>query len=89
MRTSANETLSIEVRLATWGEVDRDAAVGAIPGTRMMSRREHRVRRCGSAVEILDEAANVSSYRRDRATPPSAERTGPACVEMNQARVKA
>ena len=58
------------MRLATRGEVDRDAAVWAIPGTRRKSRREHRVPLCGSAVEILDEAANVSSYRRDRATSP-------------------
>ena len=50
---------SAEVRLATWGEVDRDAAVWAIPGTRMKTRREHRVPLCGRAVEILDEAGRL------------------------------
>ena len=50
---------SAEVRLATWGEVDRDSAVWAIPGSRMKTRREHRVPLCGHAVEILDEAERL------------------------------
>ena len=58
---------SAEVRLATWGEIDRDAAVWAIPGTRMKARRAHRVPLCPRAVEILAEA---EALRRDAVAPP-------------------
>ena len=63
MLTAARST---EVRLATWGEVDRDAAVWTISGERMKARREHRVPLCGRAVEILDEAERL---RDDGAAP--------------------
>ena len=46
-----------EVRLATWAEIDLDAAVWTVPAARMKALREHRVPLCGRAVEILDEAA--------------------------------
>ena len=52
---------SAEVRLATWGEIDRGAAVWAIPGARMKTRREHRVPLCRRAVEILDEAGRLGA----------------------------
>ena len=45
-----------EVRLATWAEIDFDAAVWRIPAVRMKAMREHRVPLCGRAIEILDEA---------------------------------
>jgi len=46
-----------EVRLATWTEIDFDAAVWTVPAVRMKAMREHRVPLCERALEILDEAA--------------------------------
>ena len=48
-----------EVRLATWDEIDRDAAVWTIPASRMKTKREHRVPFCGRALAILQEARQV------------------------------
>lgn len=45
-----------EVRLATWDEVDMDAAVWTIPAERMKQKREHRVPLSSPAVAILREA---------------------------------
>ncbi|MDD9993200.1 MAG: integrase arm-type DNA-binding domain-containing protein [Rhodospirillales bacterium] len=45
-----------EVRLATWDEVDREAAIWTVPPSRMKAGREHRVPLSGRALEILDEA---------------------------------
>lgn len=42
-----------EVRLATWKEVDLDAAVWTIPAARMKGKREHRVPLAPAAVAIL------------------------------------
>ncbi|QKV52240.1 tyrosine-type recombinase/integrase [Comamonas antarctica] len=42
-----------EVRGATWGEIDLDAAVWVVPGDRMKAGREHRVPLCTQAVELL------------------------------------
>ena len=49
-----------EVRLATWGEVDRDAATWTVPGVRMKTKRDHRVPLCGRALAILHEARQVT-----------------------------
>ena len=49
-------TRSAEVRLATWGEIRREAAVWTIPDTRMKGGREHRVPLGRRALEILDQA---------------------------------
>ncbi len=46
-----------EVRLATWAEIDFDAAVWTVPAVRMKAMREHRVPLCERALEVLDEAA--------------------------------
>ena len=49
-----------EVRLATWGEVDLDAATWTVPGVRMKTKRDHRVPLCGRALAILHEARQVT-----------------------------
>ncbi|MCY4564109.1 MAG: integrase arm-type DNA-binding domain-containing protein [Gammaproteobacteria bacterium] len=45
-----------EVRLATWEEVDLEAATWTVPAERMKAKREHRVPLSGRALEILDAA---------------------------------
>ena len=45
-----------EVRLATWDEMDLDAAVWTIPAVRMKAMRDHRVPLSARAVAILTEA---------------------------------
>ena len=52
-----------EVRGARWAEVDLRAGVWAIPGTRMKTKREHRVPLCGRAVEILGAARRLGDGR--------------------------
>ena len=47
---------SKEVRLATWDEIDLNAAVWTVPGSRMKAKRSHRVPLSDRAVEILREA---------------------------------
>jgi integrase len=42
-----------EVRLATWREVDLDAAVWVVPAARMKGKREHRVPLAPAAVALL------------------------------------
>ena len=49
-----------EVRGATWGEIDLDAAVWEIPGPRMKARRSHRVPLSGPAVAVLEEAGELT-----------------------------
>ena len=49
-------TRSVEVRLATWGEIRREAAVWTIPDTRMKGGRAHRVPLGQRAIEILEQA---------------------------------
>ena len=51
---------SSEVRKATWGEIDTDAAVWTVPAGRMKANREHRVPLSGRALEVLAEAADLS-----------------------------
>ena len=55
-----------EVRLATWNEIDVDAVVWTIPGTRMKGKRDHRVPLCQRAVAILDDARKLRDGRPDR-----------------------
>ena len=45
-----------EVRLATWPEVDLDAAVWTIPADRMKAGKEHRVPLSKQALAVLEEA---------------------------------
>ena len=60
---------SAEVRLATWGELDLDAAVWTVPGSRMKAKRPHRVPLCDRAVAIVHEA---EALRRNPASPGNA-----------------
>ena len=60
---------SAEVRLASWDEIDLDAAVWAVPGSRMKARRPHRVPLCDRAVEIVHEA---EALRGNPASPGNA-----------------
>ena len=43
-----------EVRGARWDEIDIEDRVWTIPAPRMKAKREHRVRLCGRALEILE-----------------------------------
>ena len=54
-----------EVRLATWPEIDMDAATWTVPGERMKAKREHRVPLSPRALAILDEAQALRSNRGD------------------------
>ena len=58
-----------EVRLATWDEIDMDAATWTVPGERMKAGREHRVPLSGRAVEVLGEAQALRSKRSDLVFP--------------------
>ena len=48
-----------EVRLATWAEMDLDAAVWLVPGARMKAKRDHRVPLSGRALAILRDAQSL------------------------------
>ena len=65
-----------EVRLATWDEIDLDAAVWTIPAARMKAKRDHRVPLSGRAIEILHDARRRSDgtglvFRSPRGKPLS------------------
>ena len=53
-----------EVRLATWDEMDLDAAVWTIPAARMKAKRDHRVPLSGRALAILHDARRRSDGSR-------------------------
>ncbi|MDE2928320.1 MAG: integrase arm-type DNA-binding domain-containing protein [Acidobacteriota bacterium] len=48
-----------EVRWAEWSEIDPAQRTWTVPGTRMKSKREHRVPLCGRAKEILAETQTM------------------------------
>ena len=50
-----------EVRLATWDEIDLDAATWTVPAERMKAGREHRVPLPPRAVEVLHDAQALRS----------------------------
>ena len=50
---------SLEVRDATWDEIDLDAATWTIPATRMKMKRPHRVPLSPSAIAVLKEAHDL------------------------------
>ena len=60
---------SAEVRLATWGEIDLDAAVWTVPGSRMKAKRAHRMPLCDRAAAIVHEA---EALRGNSASPAGA-----------------
>ena len=49
-----------EARGATWDEIDLDSATWTIPAGRMKARNEHRVPLSAAALEILEEAQEIS-----------------------------
>ena len=53
-----------ELRMAEWSEIDLEAAVWRIPGSRMKMNREHVVPLSTQAVEILKEAQALTGNRR-------------------------
>ena len=65
-----------EVRLATWDEMDLDAAVWTIPAARMKAKRDHRVPLSGRALALLHDARRRSDgtglvFRSPRGKPLS------------------
>ena len=58
-----------EVRFATWGEIDMDAATWTVPAERMKAKREHRVPLSDRAVEVLGEAQALRSKHGDLVFP--------------------
>ena len=67
-----------EVRFATWGEVDIEAATWTVPAERMKAGREHRVPLSARALEILSEAPALGTGRSDLIFPG---RTGKPIAE--------
>ena len=53
-------TRSGETRGATWQEIDMDARVWTIPGSRMKTGREHRVPLSSAAIHVLGQAAEYA-----------------------------
>lgn len=51
---------SVEVRNATWDEMDVEGATWTVPAERMKANREHRVPLSSRALELLEEAAQLS-----------------------------
>ena len=51
---------SSEVRKATWDEIDIEGAVWTLPAERMKANREHRVPLSGRALEVLNDAVELS-----------------------------
>lgn len=49
-----------EVRLATWAEIDLDAATWTVPAGRMKAKRDHRVPLSDRAMAILGEARELA-----------------------------
>ena len=68
-----------EVRFATWGEVDIEAATWTVPAERMKAGREHRVPLSARALEILSEAPALGTGRSDLIFPG---RTGKPIAEQ-------
>ena len=61
---------SAEVRLSIWDEIDLEAAVWTVPGSRMKAKRPHRVPLCHRAVEIVEGGAKA--LRGDTPSPGNA-----------------
>ena len=51
---------SSEARFAAWDEIDRDKAIWEIPGARIKSGRTHQVPLSPRALEVLDEARDLT-----------------------------
>ena len=55
-------TRSIEVRAATWQEIDLEKAVWTLGASRMKSGKEHRVPLSKQAVSVLQKAKGIGFY---------------------------
>ena len=64
-----------EVRLATWAEIDMDAATWTVPASRMKAGREHRVPLSSAALDVLRQARELAGGRSALVFP--APRGGP------------
>lgn len=64
-----------EVRGATWGEIDLDAAVWTIPGDRMKAGREHRVPLSPAAVALLRSLPGHKQAKAEDIVFPSTKGT--------------
>jgi len=60
---------SMEVRAATWGEIDLQARVWTIPAERMKAGREHRVPLSDAAVAVLAQAQALRRVSTDLIFP--------------------
>ncbi len=88
---------TVEVRLATWDEIDMDAARWTIPPEHMKAKREHRVPLSPRAVELLGEVGRpVDRARlpvvvpglggREDRPPPGGRRGGAGACREEQGR---
>jgi integrase len=64
-----------EVRGATWGELDLDAAVWTVPAARMKARRTHRVPLSPAAVALFREAAAIKRAGTELIFPAGSGKT--------------
>ena len=64
-----------EVRMATWAEIDMDAATWTVPAERMKAGREHRVPLSPAALDVLRQARELAGGRSALVFP--APRGGP------------
>jgi integrase len=69
------------VRLASWMEIDWESATWTIPEGRMKARREHRVPLAPRAIEILQQARELSGGLEEGLIFP-ANRSGKALSDM-------
>lgn len=67
-----------EIRGATWGEIDLDAAVWTIPAARMKMEREHRVPLSMAAVELLRALRKVHGTDDELPAPRADDLVFPA-----------
>ena len=58
-----------EARSATWSEIDMEARVWRVPGTKMKSGKPHRVPLSGRAIEVLQQAADLFGGREGLVFP--------------------
>lgn len=69
---------SVEVRDATWTEIDREEATWTVPAERSKIRRPHRVPLSAQALQVLDRAADHASANDPLAQVfPGSRRGGP------------
>lgn len=82
-----------QVRGATWGEIDLDAALWTIPADRMKARRDHRVPLPAAAVDLLKRLPRIDGtdlvFPAPRGGPLSDMTIGKVMRDMQEDAVKA